>query len=346
MKKIFFLFIFVITLTIAGFIIYQALGQKGAEDKLSEQEMEFNQSGRAKAIENETDLWQYYEDAKAGFSIKYPHNVSFGEPEQGSPFYLTVQSEKVDLLEGTMGFDKETALKNIGYLEKGEYGTDVDWPLEQSKRIRKIGAVKGQEFMVLSRFEVCSVVFERKLYFFNNNYQIVITLNGPEDEIVKSAPEYFQIDQENCGAEKIWDFQKQRLFFENLENNKEPEPAQTWFNLFDEIAGTIVLNQEYRSNLILLQGEWRSKDDANSTIEFKDRMKKDYYSGEKLSESGFEIYNKSPVEQTSRPDENGDYLVVRDNGDTFEYRIIELSEQVLELMYLPRGNMLKYERIQ
>jgi|GEM_PF-487707 len=330
MKKILLLFVFAIILIIGGYIIYQVLQGGKVDNKLSDEELEFNKSGRAKAIEDETDLWKYYEDADANFSIKYPHDVSFNQKEENNLFHLFVESGEIDSLEGTMGFDKETALKNIESLERGEYGKDVDWPLDESKKVRKIGDTNAQEFMALSRFEVCSVVFERKLYFFNNNHQIVITLAGPRDEIMNSAPEYFEVDEENCGNEKIWDFEKQKLFFEKLENNTGPKIAQNWFDLFDKITGTIILNQEYQSNFNLLQGKWRSIDDPNSVIEFKDKRKMDYYSNEKLSEGDFNL--------------KGDYLTVRSDNETFEYRILELSDQVLTLTYLPRGNTLQYER--
>jgi len=83
--------------------------------------------------------------------------------------------------------------------------------------------------------------------------------------------------------------------------------------------------------LDLLQGKWRASDDLNSVIEFKNQTKIDYYSNEKLFESDFTL------EQ--------DYLVVGSGDEVFEYRIIELSDTVLSLMYLPRGNILEYEKI-
>ena len=346
MKKILFLFVFAIILIIMGYIIYQTLQGGGADNKLSDEEIEFNESGRAKAIEDETDLWKYYEDVDANFSIKYSHDVSLGKKEESTSFHLFIESEEIDSLEGTMGFNKETALKNVESLEGGEYGENVDWPLDESKRVREISDTNAQEFMVLSRFEVCDVVFERKLYFFNNNHQIVITLAGPRDEIINSAPGYFEVDEENCSGEKRWDLEKQKLFFENLENNTGPKIAQDWFNLFDKIMGTIILNQESQSNLNLLQGKWRSIDDPNSVIEFTDKRKIDYYSNEKLFEGDFDLYDYSPVTKNSEANENGEYLIVSSNSETFEYRIVELSDQVLTLMYLPRGNTLKYERTQ
>lgn len=244
---ILFIFLFIIILLIGGYFGYQALYNKDNKNNdagvnnLSDEEKEFNQSGRAKAIQDETDLWYYYEEPDAGFSIKHPHDISFNE-QQDDLFGLYIETQKIDLLEGTMGFDKQTALKNTESLKMGEYGQDVDWPLNESKKLRKISDnINAQEFMVLARFEVCNVVFERKLYFFNNDYQIVITLIGPRNEFINSAPEYFTTNQENCGNEKIWNMEKQKLFFENLENNAGPEIIQNWFDVFNRIIGTITL---------------------------------------------------------------------------------------------------------
>jgi len=343
-KILFFPAILVILLAIIGYAAYQASREKEVENKLSDEEMEFNQSGRAKAIEDETDLWNYYEDAVAGFSIKYPHNVSFDEAGD-SLFHLSIESQAVDLLEGTMGFDKETALKNVESLKQSEFGESVDWPLEESRKVRKISDENAQEFMVLSRFEVCDVVFERKLYFFQNNHQVIITLTGPRDEIINSVPEYFELNPENCGAEKIWNFENQKLFFQKLESNTASAIAQNWFNLFDKIVATIILEQANLSNFDLLQGKWISTDDTNSMIEFKDNSKIDYYSDEQLSEESFNLYQDWPVAENSQVNKNGEYLIVGSSEAPFEYAIADLSDEVLVLIYLPRGNTLEYERV-
>jgi hypothetical protein len=320
MKKILLLMV-VIILSVSGYYYYQ---------NISKEEKEFNESGRAKAILDETDLWNYYENEEAGFSIKYPGDVSLNKDEDFL-FNLSVDVKKIDSLSDTMGFNKETALKNIDLLENGEYGDNVDWPLDISKKVKRIGDVNAQDFMVLSRFEICDVTFERKVYFFYNDNQIVITLSGPKTEIMNSASEYFETNEANCGEEKIWNFDKQAQFFEELKEGNGSEVAQEWFNKFDEIIETITFNEKDNNYSVLIQGKWISLDDANSAIEFKDGKKIDFYSDEKMSEGDFSIDGKN--------------LSVVEEGDIFEYEIIELSEKVLNLIYLSRGNILRYEKI-
>jgi len=91
--------------------------------------------------------------------------------------------------------------------------------------------------------------------------------------------------------------------------------------------------EETESVSDLLQGKWRAVDDVNSVIEFKDGEKIDYYSGQKMFEGIFGI------------DELDEHITVSDGEENFEYGIVELSEKNLSLMYLPRGNILKYEKV-
>ena len=297
---------------------------------ISPAEKEFNDSGRAKAIEDETDLWMVYEDQDAAFSIKYPHDVTLNERSDG--LTLLVESAKVETLEGTMGYNKETAEKNVESLNNGEYGEDVDWPIESSKKVRTVSSTSAQDFMVLSRFDVCSIVFERKLYFFNNDNQVVVTLLGPKDEIIESSPDFFKIDSENCGEEKVWDLDKQDEFYDELKANAGSEVAQNWFNLFDRIVNTISFEGEAPTidTISLLNGKWISLDDDQSAIEFNDGMKFDYYADEPVFEASFEVSN------------DGKYLITTAKDEEIKYEIMSISNNYLDLLHLPRGNILKY----
>ena len=122
MKKILIILPIILILIIGGFFYRQYLltDDSGPIDKTDEQE--FNDSGRAKAIENETDLWKFYNYDKEGFSIKYPSELS-----------LNIKTTQIDLLDYP-GFGKQEALKNIEDLNQGNYGDDFDWPLEVSKK--------------------------------------------------------------------------------------------------------------------------------------------------------------------------------------------------------------------
>ncbi|MBU1090043.1 hypothetical protein KKF38_04620 [Patescibacteria group bacterium] len=293
-------------------------------------EQAFINSGRAKAIESETDLWQFYENSKVGFSLRYPHEITPGKD-------LRIESELVSSLgEQPLGFTTENAEKIRSALATGKFGeNDLDWPLEESKQVKNLGELNGQDFLVLGRFEVCDVVFERKLVFYQNDYQIVLTFIAPREKIVAENPEFFTTNPENCGAIPIWNFEKQKDFYVALREGNGSESAQAWFDTFDKIAATIEFQTsesetKVLDNLEALQGFWTSLDDAESTIEFSGERKTDFYSGEKISTEYFKIY--------------GDSLVVNAGAETIRYTIVAVSAEYLTLLHLPRGNLLKYKR--
>ncbi|PLX27968.1 hypothetical protein C0583_01890 [Candidatus Parcubacteria bacterium] len=303
------------------------------KSQISQEEEEFNYSGRAKAIENETDMWPVYEDEKVGITLKYPLDVGMNSMNEW-PISLHVESTKIDNLNGPMGFDQDTARTNMLLLPTGEYGNSVDFPLKESKKVREIDDTYAQEFMVLSRFDVCSVLFERSLYFFNNDYQILITLKADPGQIIKENLEYFQIDNMNCGDESIWNFDKQAEFYTQLVENKGSDFAQDWFNKFDKISNTIKFIP-FGTKAEAIKGEWVSDDDETYSIQFKNDLKTDYSQGEIIASAKYTI-EKS---------ENDSFLIVEDSDSEVRYKILEVSETKLSLIYLDRGITLNFSKI-
>lgn len=307
---------------------------------VSDDEQEFNDSGRAKAISNETDLWQFYEDTDAGFSIRYPHNVALNGEDDTAQLQLTISSEPIETLEGTMGFNAETASKNLIALNNGKYGDHVDFALTESQKIRVLGDTYAQEYMVIGRFEVCDVTFERSLYFFHNDNQIVVTLSAPDAVIQDSSPEYFETNSENCGNTLVWDFDLQPQFYTDLANETGSPVAQEWFDTFSQIVDTIVLNIDISD---VLQGEWISADDPLSSIEFSASDKIDLYDDKELHRGTFTLSNIM-LSDTNPKAVKLTLLTVQADDDIMTYTIISLSDTELVMQYLPRGNVLKYVR--
>lgn len=200
-------------------------------------EEEFNASGQTKTIENETNFWQIYEDKQAGFSLKYPYMVVLDGEED---LNLDVEVTKIDNLDYP-GFDKADVLEDVQALKNGQVTENSGeyWGLSLSEKVISLGDLNGQEFMVLSRFEVCDVTFERKLLFYKNGYRVLITLEEKKSNIVDNLPQYFTVNEDNCGNEIIWDFDKQDQFYKDLVAGKGFFTIQEWFNTFDKIVGTI-----------------------------------------------------------------------------------------------------------
>ena len=203
------------------------------------EEQEFNDSGQAKAIKDETDLWQFYENQEAGFSVKFPHDISFRGNETDG-FNLVINERRIDsMTEEPLNYTKENALSDQESLKNGDYGNGVDWPVEVSKKVKNLGLVNAQDFMVLGRFEICDVVFQRKLVFYHNDHLIDFTFSGPMEQIRASMPESFEYHEENCGTMMIWKGDEKARFYNKLASEQGSEFAQEWFDTFDEIVETI-----------------------------------------------------------------------------------------------------------
>ncbi|MFA7681773.1 MAG: hypothetical protein WCX61_01960 [Candidatus Peribacteraceae bacterium] len=310
-----------------------------AQQPISDAEKEFNESGQAKAIEREEDLWQYYDDVNGGFSFQYPYSVSLNGEDEGQ-MQLSVLVEPIDSFEGAMGYNKETSLKNLEALKRGNYGESVDFALEESKKVVRVEDAYAQQFMVLGRFDVCDITFERKLYFFHNSNLIVITLSAPQEAVVQSAPEYFTRDPENCGESLIREFEKQADFYQMLAQGEGAEPAQEWFDTFDAIVNTITF-VDTPDISALLQGMWTSLDDAQYQMEFVGETKKDFYDNEENASGTFALTDESPLAEEGT---EGPYLIVDEDDEQFVYAIVDVSDTELTLMYLPRGNILRFGR--
>jgi hypothetical protein len=288
-------------------------------------------SGPVRTHADETDGWLSFVDTSAGLLVAYPPDIDFASNEFGATYRLDVEVKPVFGLSAPLGYDEETARENAIALMYGKYGQSVDFSLTASERVRDISGTGAQDFLVLSRFEVCDVIFERKLYFVYNEHLIVLTLSADVESVLPSVLEYLATDMENCGERPMWIFDLQSKLFEVLEAGTAPTPVQRWYDLFDQIAGTIVLSSlAMDDGAMTLDGLWRAVADDKSLIEFRGDRKLDYYDGMRVSEARYEL--------------DGNRLTVTEGDDLFEYDIMELNEKSLLMFHLPRGNVLEYVR--
>ncbi|MBT4120232.1 MAG: hypothetical protein HOG89_01745 [Candidatus Peribacter sp.] len=174
--------------------------------------------------------WETYDNTDAGFSVSYPADVDF--------------DIRVDLIEGLdtpMGYNEQTAKINRLALSKGNFGGGVDFALPSSQMVRSLGSVNAQDFGVLSRFEVCDVAFDRILYFFHNEHQIVLTLRGDRDALTEESSDYLKTYEPDCGDYPMWHHDKQDLFYAQLKLGRGGDKAQLWYDTFDDIVETVEL---------------------------------------------------------------------------------------------------------
>ena len=300
------------------------------KDSTNNQDTDIHYSNKEEKIQQDSVLEsRFYEDKENGLSLSYPDYVDL-ETKKNGKFVLDVVIEKITSNEGTMGYDKETTEKNVILLGKGDYGEDVDWPYENSKKVIKIAGVNAQDFVIFSRFDVCSIVFERKAYILKDGYRALITLTASEDDMIKEYPQYF--NKENCGNSLGWIFDKQQEFY-SLAKSGELNFAHDWLETFEKIVDTIKFNppKQIITNSPTVNGKWKSLDDENSVIEFSSSKIIDYYQGENVSESSYTI--------------SGDTIIIGTEEDEMHYKILEITDSSLVLTYLSRGNTLRYQKI-
>lgn len=229
----------------------------------SETERKFNESGRAKAygeeeillqksgqlkyIEDENGNWKIYNNPQIGFSIQYPSDtIVLTESQKKDP---TKQSIKIRLKdmgvkEIPLDLTPEEEIQNVQSLTSGKFGINHDFPFPLSKKVESVGFLFAQDFLTLSRFEVCDVTLERKLVFYFNNKEITITSYAPTTTLKETMPEYFTVDEKNCGKEKMWNHQKQNEFYKKLESGNGSEEIQIWFDDFDQIIETVIFTHK------------------------------------------------------------------------------------------------------
>jgi len=229
-------------------LTYLGRGNTLKYKRLSDEEA-FNLSGRAKAYDSGESASAggllEYADTAAGISFTYPDYVDLVDKRDVGSANIEMSVEVTALRdvqeEDTLGFDKKTVLANKKALQQGEYGSGVDMAIKDSERLREIGDSYAQDMLVLGRFEVCDVRFERKLYFFSNNYQVLITVYGPKDMFVSELPRYFTTDDRNCARDQIWDFSKQAIFYDHLTQGSVPDSVSLWYDVIDDIVTNITL---------------------------------------------------------------------------------------------------------
>lgn len=215
---------------------------------ISAEEQKFNESGQAKAIVDETDLWQVYENKEVWFSFKYPTGTNLIKEKnykiEPGESYIKVEIKEIGKPVAPNDLTKEDDMKNIKELSAWNFGVNYDNPIAESKKVSTVWNIFWQDFLVLSRFDVCNVTVERVLIFYFNNKKILITAYAPLMWLKTTAPDYFILDKENCGEETRWNYDKQKDFYQTLVDKKWPTNIQLWYNDFDKMVWTVTFDHK------------------------------------------------------------------------------------------------------
>jgi hypothetical protein len=183
-------------------------------------------------------------NSEADFAFIYPQvNLSISSYPYFTGDYedlsLNVSIKAVENLQGT---EKEAAVSERDALASGDFGADIGFSFEPSRKVTKISETFVKEFLTLGRYDICDVAFDWEIHFYNNGYQVQITLSADTQKMIESLDQYFTYDESNCSGQKIWDFEKQDEFYDKLTTGRLTGLPSEWYSAFDSIMYLLQIN--------------------------------------------------------------------------------------------------------
>ncbi len=183
-------------------------------------------------------------NSEANFAFIYPQEYLTISSYPGlsgdyGDLFLNVRINDIENLKGS---EKEVAISERDALEAGDFGPETGFSYKPSEKVIKVGDTFVKEFLVFSRYEICDVAFDWEVDFYNNEYQVQITLSADKEKMLESLDQYFIYDEVNCPGQKVWDFDKQDEFYDKLITGRLPGLASEWFDAFDSIMYLLQIN--------------------------------------------------------------------------------------------------------
>ncbi len=120
-------------------------------------------------------------------------------------------------------------------------------------------------------------------------------------------------------------------------------PDQAPFNWGDQLESMNPdIFQAVAQNLI---GTWISTEDSKFTREFTEYAAIDSYDGKDTSSSPWQLFTKEEPLEVSFPLEDGTVYIQIQDEQPLNFKIVKLTPDELELVYMDRGNMLRFTRM-
>ncbi len=181
-----------------------------------------------------------------------------------------------------------------------------------------------------------SGVCETEYYFWNNQLFFIFYKESKYGEKKSKNGDYFEPDYT-----KLIPYYELRLYLNRDKVIKKLEKGKTNLekvdaNKFVKNANTLkelVLNKKkYLKTYKMLEGKWQSTEDILFVIEIESLHRTEYYENEVTDEA------------TIRFDGKYLYFKSKEEGETYKYEILKLTNDYLELLYLPSGKILKFRK--
>lgn len=200
---------------------------------------------------NNVSNWKTYTNENYGFEFKFQENDGFQfKYQDGVTINSAAKANKgellgvevvkmADIVDGPSGNTKENIYKDKAAIKNGDPTTPFYWGMPESYKIINIPGAVGKEFITLRAFDVCDVQFTKTAFIYKDDYRITLHWEYYGDEVTANNSNYFTLNPENCGEQKIWKEGGTDTFYKDLIAGKTDSVSQKWAIDFDQIISSI-----------------------------------------------------------------------------------------------------------
>jgi hypothetical protein len=224
--------------------------------------------------------WLTYTNNEAGFSLKYPPDISLSKESKGATKpTLSISVEPISKIDPEMPLNlgRKDAIADREALVK----SNLTHPSFSTKdELMNLGSLNGRISTYLAMFEVCDVRFDRTLVFYPGDYRVTIDFTGVNSDIIAGMPDFFKPDNVNCQHNLVWNADKMENFLSALSAHKGRGAGQVWYDTFDNIVKTIEINPVITTSplgakstptpvLFSVPSNWKKYQNQGSTFSFE-----------------------------------------------------------------------------
>jgi hypothetical protein len=216
---------------------------------------EVDNTQEVKAVDAVSD-WKTYTNEKYGFEFKFQEEDGFqvkyqdgvtvnSSPKASMGELLGVEVDKMaDIADEPAGNTKENAYIDKAAIEKGDPSIPFNWGVPESYKIINIPGAAAKELATLQAFDICDVQFSKTAFIYKDDYRITLYWDYSGNEIVANNPDYFTLNAENCGDQKIWKEDSASTFYKDLLAGKTDSVSRKWASDFDQIIASVKFSEK------------------------------------------------------------------------------------------------------
>ena len=192
-------------------------------------------------------------------------------------------------------------------------------------------------YKIVEVIGLSSVILTTEYYFWDNQLIFVYDTEKHFKEIFDSFGNFIELDYSATDLKYesrryfVTDKEIKRIDMGNRQMRLDTE--KDFISNVKFLKPQLDNRKYYQDEYDKIQGMWTSTIDALNSIEFDGLTKVEYYDGEYIDLSKIKIEGKYL------------YFWTGDEKDEYKYEIMELTDNILKLLYLPAGRILTYEKL-